>query len=97
MGSARSPASRSTPLRQAEEHRLRQTRLLRQAEEVRQTRQRRLLRQAEELRLRQAGPGVDLADGDHQLRGHGVVLKQGIVADAAVDEGSPNRHRALLR
>ena len=42
---------------------------------------------------------MDLVDGDHQLRCHGVVLvlKQGIVADAGVDEGSPNRHRALLR
>ena len=36
---------------------------------------------------------MDLADGDHQLRCHGVVL---VVADAAVGEGSSNRDRALL-
>ena len=35
----------------------------------------------------------DLADGDHQLRCHGVVL---VVAHAAVGEGSSNRDHALL-
>ena len=37
--------------------------------------------------------GVSGADGDHQLRCHGVVL---VVAHAAVGEGSPNRDHALL-
>ena len=42
---------------------------------------------------RPGASGADSADGDQQLRPHGVVL---VVAHAAAGEGSPNRDHALF-